>query len=93
MTDEAFIKKMGWRKIKGYYYDLEEMRDCPDYWDKFYFSEDDKDDFAVPCVFFVHEEIEEAHEEMDDIIEKHYEEYMDEVGNVYDEPVEKKWLK
>ena len=86
ITDEEFLKLKGWSKEEGFKINLEDMRDYPDSWDSLYIRHNDLTDFVVKCTFWTLEE--EAHEDMDYIIENKYEEYMDEEGNVYDEPVQ-----
>ena len=39
ITDDKFLKKQGWRKVKGYKIDLELLRDLPDNWSCVYTQE------------------------------------------------------
>ena len=86
-SSEEFAKKHGWKLVKGYYIDLEAMRDLSDDWDKCYFEEEDFDDFVFKCEYWKHEDIENVYEDIDDLIESEYEEYFDDNGELYDEPV------
>jgi len=85
MNDEDFIKIKGWHKVKGWKINLEELSNY-DNFDYLYVT--DLEDWVEDCEFWMNDDFdEEGYEEIDDIIEKHYDEYMDKDGNVYDKPV------
>ena len=90
MNDEDFIKIKGWHKVKGWKINLEELSNY-DNFDYLYVT--DLEDWVEDCEFWMNDDFdEEGYEEIDDIIEKHYDEYMDKDGNVYDEPVNEGWF-
>ena len=87
IEDEAFLLKNDWKKEKGLKIDLEQMRDCPDEWEHLYIIKEDEREFVKECEFWTHKDIEEVYEDKDNLLELHYEEYLDENGDLYDEPI------
>ena len=87
ISDEAFLKKMGWMKKRGYKVLIDEV---PEGSEDIYYT--DIPDFIQKCDFWEHKDYELVYDDVDILIETHYDEYMDEDGNVYDEPVQDKIL-
>jgi len=89
--DEEFVKSKGWYKVKGFYIDLEAMRDLPDSWDKCYFSKEDFVDFVFKADFWQHNDIENVYEDIDSLIETEYEEYLNEDGYLDTDKIKKEF--
>jgi len=87
IDDEKFLKSKGWIKEKGYKIDLEAMRDYPNDWSLLFIRKVDLNDFLIEIEYWSDGE-ERASEDTDEIIETNYDEYLDEDGNLYDEPVQ-----
>ena len=86
ISDEDFIKSKGWYRTKGWKINLEELSNYEHY-DYLYVT--DLEDWIENCEFWMNDDFdEEGYVEPEDIIERHYEEYMDEQGDLYDEPVQ-----
>lgn len=85
-SSESFVKKQGWKLVKGYKVNIEDenMED----FDIFYFAKKDLKDFVIECEFWQHDEIETIYEDIDMLIEFQYEEYFDDEDNLWDEPVQ-----
>jgi len=66
---EQFIKVHGWKKQKGYVFDMESIRDCPEEWDKMYIEE--LDDYIHKCQYWGNEnnDYENCFEDVWDVVE------------------------
>ena len=90
---EDFLRSKGWKLINGYRIDLESLM-C-DAEDLDYLFIESTEDFIKPCEYWVYEnEAEElangrwrAYDDADIAIEECYEEYFDDDGNLYNQPV------
>ena len=85
-SNEAFVKKMGWIKKKGWRIDIDEISDV-DHWDNIYFE--CLSDYVQKAEYWEHPtHSEQVYEDVDLIIENEYEEYFDDKNNLWDEPVQ-----
>ena len=85
ISDEEFLKLKGWRKVQGWKINLEELSNYDNY---DYLYVEDLEEWVEKCDFWQNDDFDEqGYGETEDIIERFYEEYMDNNGNLYDEPV------
>jgi len=82
-TDEEFLIKQGWRKVKGFRLDMEYLESY-EHLDYVFFES--TEDFITPCEYWTDDE-ERAFEEAGEAIEFCFEDYFDEQDRLYDEPV------
>ena len=88
ISDEEFLKLKGWRKVQGWKINLEELSNYDNY---DYLYVEDLEEWVEKCDFWQNDDFDEqGYGETEDIIERFYEEYMDNNGNLYDEPVQEK---
>ena len=84
-SSEAFVKKMGWIKKKGWRIDTDQVSDV-DHLDNIYFE--DLSDYVQKAEYWEHPTHSvNVYEDVDYLIECEYEEYFDDQGNLWDEPV------
>ena len=85
---ESFLKKHGWKKVRGYKVDVDSLGD---YDDKDYIFFEKMDEFAERCTYWAPpDDVEVASDDPDHILDQCYTEYFDDNGFMYDEPVEEK---
>jgi len=85
-TSEAFIKKMGWIKKKGWRIDTGQVS-VVGLFDNIYFE--DLSDYVQKVEYWEHPtHSENVYEDIDYLIESEYEEYFDDQDNLWDEPVQ-----
>ena len=88
ISAEEFLKLKGWRKVKGWKINIEELKNYEDY-DNLYVE--DLEDWVEMCEFWQNDDFdEEGYGEAEDIIERHYELHYDGEGNLYDEEVQER---
>ena len=75
----------GWKKVKGYRIDLDEMRDYPETLSCLFIK--DLKDISVETEYFVHDSYEYVSDDADDLLERIYDDHWDDNDNFYDEPV------
>ena len=85
ISDEDFLKKQGWKKVKGYRIDLEMLRDFPDDWDELFIEE--FGEYLSECEYWTAGD-ERAYSDVDTLLTEVFEEFLDDKGDLYDEPVQ-----
>ena len=83
-TKDSFLIKHGWVKVKGFKID---MRYLEDYYHLDYVYFEDIDEFVSPCEYWTDEEGEKAYELLTEVIENHFDEYLDDDDNLWREPL------
>ena len=85
ISDDDFLNKQGWKKVKGYKIDLEKLEDLSDEHDYVYIS--DLTGWVDECEYWTDED-ECCYEDVDELLQDCFEEFLDQDGNLYDEPVQ-----
>lgn len=65
---EAYLKKYGWTKTKGFKVDCEHATENE--WQYFYFAEEDYKEYITSCYYWSDDNYEECFDDIDDAINK-----------------------
>jgi len=84
ISDEEFLKKKGWKQKEAYRLSQEDISSYDGYEDVYF---DEVKEILTKEKVWHHNDFELYYADTDQLIENEYEEYLDDNGDLYDEPV------